>query len=98
MMRSARLVPGQTLDGRFLLVEEVGQGGMSTVYKARDLEDGGRAVVVKVPLPIFSGVTGGWSLFQREEEIGCRLDHPFVLKFVSPPVGVRRSYVVTEYV
>jgi len=93
-----KAAPGQVLDGRFRLTEELARGGMSTVYKAEDLRDGGRPVVVKVPLPIFSGTTGGWSLFQREEQIGLELDHPFVLKFLPPANGERRPYVVTEFV
>ena len=89
---------GQTLGDRFLLVEQIGQGGMSTVFKAQDLENEGEAVVVKIPLPIFSSGVGSWSIFQREEEIGLKLDHPFVLKFLPLRSEKRRGYVVTEYV
>ena len=89
---------GQTLGDRFLLVEQIGQGGMSTVFKAQDLENEGAAVVVKIPLPIFSSGVGSWSIFQREEEIGLKLDHPFVLKFLPLRSEKRRGYVVTEYV
>jgi serine/threonine-protein kinase len=89
---------GETLDGRFLLTEELGQGGMATVWKAQDLDNDRRPVAVKVPLPIYGSGIGGWSLFQREEEIGRRLDHPFVVKFMPPAAGARRPYVVTEYV
>ncbi len=90
---------GQILDGRFLLVEEIGRGGMSTVFRAEDLHDDRRAVVVKVPLPIFSSGMGSWSLFQREEEIGLRLDHPYVLKFLAVAGPARqRNYVATELV
>jgi serine/threonine-protein kinase len=90
--------PGQILDDRFLLVEEIGHGGMSTIFKAEDLEDGGKAVAVKVPLPLFASGLGSWSMFQREEEIARRLDHPYILKFVALPLERRRSYMVTEYV
>lgn len=90
---------GQVLDDRFLLVEEIGRGGMSTIFRAEDLHDDRRAVVVKVPLPVFASGVGSWSLFQREEEIGLRLDHPFVLKFLPVAVPARqRSYVATELV
>jgi serine/threonine-protein kinase len=89
---------GQTLDGRFELIDELARGGMSTVWKARDLRGGGEPVVVKVPLPIFSSGVGVWSMFQQEEAIGRQLDHPFILKFLPLPEDRRRSYVVTEYV
>ena len=90
---------GQILDDRFLLLEPIGKGGMSTVFRAADLADGERPVVVKVPLPIFSSGVGSWSIFQREEEIGLALDHPFVLRFLPrPATRGRRAYVVTEYV
>lgn len=90
---------GQILDDRYLLLEPIGHGGMSTVFRAADLADGERPVVVKVPLPVFSSGVGAWSIFQREEEIGLALDHPFVLRFLPrPPAGRRRAYVVTEHV
>jgi serine/threonine protein kinase len=90
--------PGQTLDGRFLLVEAIAQGGMSTIFKAEDLQNGNAPVVVKVPLPMFSSGLGAWSMFQREEEIGRQLDHPYILKFLPLAIDKRRSYLVTEYV
>jgi len=96
--RLGLVAPGQTLGERFLLVEQVGRGGMSTVWKAEDLLNEHETVVVKVPLPIFSSGVGSWSIFQREEEIGRQLDHPFVLKFIPLAPNKRRSYVVTEYV
>jgi serine/threonine-protein kinase len=37
-------------------------------------------------------------MFQREEEIGRLLDHPYLLKFVPLAADKRRSYMVTEYV
>ena len=85
------------LDRRFRLLDEIGRGGMSTVYRAEDLADGNRLVAVKVPLPAFSSGVGAWSIFQREEEIGRALDHPAILRFLAP-TSSRRSYVVTEYV
>jgi serine/threonine-protein kinase len=71
---------------------------MSTIFKARDLQSPDDLVVVKVPLPAFASGVGAWSMFQREEEIGRKLDHPFVLKFRPLAANPRRSYVVTEYV
>ena len=97
-MRVQEPRPGQVLDGRFRLVEALGRGGMATIFKAEDLADCGRAVAVKLPLPVFASGVGTWSLFQQEESIGRRLDHPYVLRFLPLPADQRRSYVVTEYV
>src|SRR5215471_16156514 len=94
-----KAVPGQTLEGRFLLVEEIGHGGMSTVFKGRDLSNGGQTVAVKVPLPQYSSGLGSWSMTQREAEIGVTLRHPFIVRFI--PVrhdGHQTPIVVTEYV
>jgi serine/threonine-protein kinase len=97
-MRLKEATPGDVIDGRFRLVEELARGGMAKIFKAHDLEDGCRPVVVKLPLPVFSSGVGAWSLFQQEEAIGRRLDHPYVLRFLPLPPDKRRSYVVTEYV
>ena len=89
--------PGQILDRRFRLVEIIGRGGMATIFKAEDLENRNAPVVVKFPLPMFASGVGSWSMFQREEEIGRSLDHPYILKFLSLPPSKHRPYVVTEY-
>jgi serine/threonine-protein kinase len=93
-----KVAPGQTLEGRFRLLEEIGRGGMSIVFKAHDLENPDRPVAVKVPLPQFSSGLGSWSMFQREAEIGAKLNHPSILRFITPGPAKTRGFVVTEYV
>jgi len=90
--------PGQTLANRFLLLEEIGHGGMSTVFKARDLDNGGQFVAVKVPLAQYSTGMGSWSMSQREAEIGVKLRHPSILRFVPVAPDRHQNLVVTEYV
>ena len=97
MALPARASPGQILEGRFLLLEEIGRGGMATVFKAQDLEHGKTLVAVKVPLPQFASGLGSWSMFQREAEIGAKLDHPYIVRFI-PLSPKNRGLVVTEYV
>jgi serine/threonine protein kinase len=98
MASPLKAAPGQTLEGRFLLLEEIGRGGMSTVFKASDLENPGQLVAVKVPLPQYSSGLGSWSMFQREAEIGGKLTHPSILRFIPLAPNKNRSHVVTEYI
>ena len=91
------LRPGDMLDGRFRLVETINQGGMAMVFKAEDLHRDRQLVAVKVPLIKYASGVGTWSREEREEEMGLRLDHPYILKFI-PVDGHHRYYVVTEYV
>ncbi len=91
------LRPGQTLDDRFLILETISRSGMATIFKATDLKTN-EPVAVKVPLIEFESDPGFYSRFLREEEIGSRLDHPYILKFIPVEEEQRsRPYVVTEY-
>ena len=91
------LRPGDTLDGRFLLTEELNRGGMATVFKAEDLQHQRQLVAVKVPHALFASGVGAWSRFEREAEIGAQLRHPSILKFIPVPGLGRGTYIVTEY-
>ncbi|MGD0884258.1 MAG: protein kinase [Thermodesulfovibrionales bacterium] len=91
------LRPGQTLDNRFLITETISRSGMATIFKATDLMTK-ETVAVKVPFMEFESDPGFYSRFQREEEIGRRLNHPYILKFISVGEEHRsRPYIVTEY-
>src|SRR5512135_56677 len=91
------LRPGQTLDNRFLILETISRSGMATIFKATDQKIN-QTVAVKVPLMQFESDPGFYSRFLREEEIGSRLDHPYILKFIPIEEGTRsRPYIVTEY-
>jgi serine/threonine-protein kinase len=93
-----KAAPGLTLEGRFLLLEEIGRGGMSTVFRARDLANEDQLVAVKVALPEYSSGVGSWSMSQREAEIGAQLHHPAIVRFVPFAADKHRNIVVTEYV
>jgi serine/threonine protein phosphatase PrpC len=90
------LQPGKTLDDRFFITETISRSGMATIYKATDLLTK-TDVALKVPFMEFESDPGFYSRFEREEEIGLLLNHPYILKF--HPVEYRsRPYIVTEYV
>ncbi len=91
------LAPGSVLDDRFLITEVFSEGGMATIFKARDLFDHDGTVALKVPHQQAESDPGLYSRFQREEEIGCSLDHPSVLKFIRVE-NKSRTYLATEFV
>jgi serine/threonine-protein kinase len=92
------LQPGKTLDDRFFITETISRSGMATIFKATDQKTK-ETVAIKVPLMEFESDPGAYSRFQREEEIGKRLHHPCILRFIPEEEGEERSrpYIVTEY-
>jgi serine/threonine protein kinase len=95
--RTGDLHPGDILDERFLITEVISRSGMAMIFKAQDLFSHNADVALKVPHLEFESDPGFFTRFHREEEIGLKLDHPYVLKFI--PVGGPKSrpYLVTEY-
>jgi len=90
------LQPGSLLDERFQITDVISRSAMSSVFKAMDLKTG-RPVALKVPLPSLEGDPAAFSRFEREEDIGRRLDHPKILKIVDVEQGEKsRPYIVME--
>jgi serine/threonine-protein kinase len=89
------LEAGDTLD-HYRLDATVARSGMSTLFKATDL-NGGRQVAIKVPHPEMEADPVLVERFKREQEIGQELDHPGVVKTYD---GEERSrmYMVIEWV
>ena len=69
---------GDTL-GRYELVEEVGEGGMATVYRARDKELR-REVAIKVLFPHLARRPEVVRRFQREARAAATLEHRNILR------------------
>jgi serine/threonine protein kinase len=68
---------GAALGDRYQLQRELGEGGMATVFLARDLRHG-RDVAIKVLKPEL-GQTLGTERFLREIQVAARLSHPHIL-------------------
>jgi serine/threonine-protein kinase len=89
------LETGEVLD-HYRIDATVARSGMSTLFKATDLNDG-RQVAIKVPHPEMEADPILFERFKREQEIGQTLDHPGVVKTYN---GEERSrvYMVIEWV
>jgi serine/threonine protein kinase len=76
-----------TTIGHYIIEEQIGQGGMTTVYSARDL-DLDRRVAVKVLAPVLIQDQKFLIRFRREVETLQRMHHPNivpVLDFIDHP-------------
>ena len=89
------LHPGDQLD-HYSIDSLVARSGMATIFRAIDTRTG-RAVAIKIPHPEMEGDPLLFDRFNREDEIGKKLDHPGVVKVLN---GEERSqrYMVLEWV
>jgi serine/threonine-protein kinase len=94
-----RYEAGQTVNGKYEILESLGQGGMNDTYKARD-RGTGRVVVLKIPFGSLIGDPATFSRYQRELEIGKRLHHPNIQELLDEGRldGGIAPYLVLEYV
>ena len=89
------VLPGETLDNRFLIESVITRSGMASIYKAKD-NTNGEIVAIKIPYMQLESDPASFARFQREAEIGKVLNHPNILRFVPTP-GQTRPYIVMEY-
>jgi eukaryotic-like serine/threonine-protein kinase len=86
---------GETLD-QYKLTEVIARSGMASIFKAIDTRTGD-TVAIKVPYVQFESDVVFYSRFQREEEVGRRLDNPHIIKVLTPEKK-SRMYIAMEYV
>ena len=90
---------GVTLDSRYSIQKELGQGGVGAVYLARDRKLHDKPVVIKVLLE--KSFQNSWVVqkFQQEKEALARVDHPGVVGILDTgelPDG--KPYLVMQFI
>jgi eukaryotic-like serine/threonine-protein kinase len=90
-------VIGTLLNGRFRLEEQIGSGGMSTVYRAFD-ETLERSVAIKLMHRALSDDPLQLERFRREARAVARLSHPHVVTVIDAGEDDSHPYIVFEYV
>ena len=84
------------LSGRYLIDEEIGRGGMGTVYLAREVKHG-RRVAIKVISP--EAVTGvGAKQFLKETRYTAQLQHHNILTLLDSGEAAGYPYYVMPYI
>jgi len=87
---------GQTL-GQYRIIEQIGQGGMATVYKAYQ-PSLDRYVAVKILPPYFAHEPGFAMRFTREAKAIARLNHPNILPIYDFGQEGDLSYIAMKFV
>jgi eukaryotic-like serine/threonine-protein kinase len=77
--RPPTLEPGFVVAGKYRILGLLGQGGMASVFAARDVASGA-TVALKVLLPELAQVSESVARFRREASMGILLDHPHLVK------------------
>ena len=88
---------GKKLDGRYLLEELVGEGGMANVYRAMDLKEQ-RTVAVKILKEECTESEEMVRRFKNESKAISILNHPGIVKVYDVSVTDKIQYMVMEYV
>ena len=88
---------GTTLGGRYRLVELLGQGGMATIYRARDAQLD-RDVAVKLLRPEFGQDPDFLARFRDEAKAAASLSHPNIVAVFDFGEEESGPYIVMELV
>ncbi len=91
----SRIEPGGKL-GHYLLLDQIGAGGMAIIYRAKDLRTG-RVVAVKA-LHARQAKTLAGKRFRREYRAIRRLEHPNIVQVYEYGVENDQPYIAMEYV
>lgn len=73
------LEPGALVGDRYRVLDMIGQGGVSVVYRAEHILLG-KEVALKVLRPELSGMRLAVDRFRREARSLCQLDHPRIVR------------------
>jgi serine/threonine protein kinase len=87
---------GKTLKGQYEILEEVGRGGMATVYRARQ-KSMNRIVAVKVLPRHFLHDPGFYERFEREVDVISHLEHPHILPIYDYGQDESVPYIVMRF-
>ncbi|MBV9612387.1 MAG: serine/threonine protein kinase [Acidobacteriaceae bacterium] len=89
------LQPGEHLD-HYRIDALVARSGMASIFRATDLNTG-RQVALKIPHPEVESDPVFFDRFNRERDIGTKLDHPAVMKVLADP-NRSQVYMAMEWV
>ncbi|HKD94445.1 MAG TPA: protein kinase [Gaiellaceae bacterium] len=89
--------PGELIADRYELQELAGTGGMSSVFRAHDLQLE-REVAIKILHPHYADDPEYLERFRREARAVARLSHPNIVTVIDRGDDDGRQYIVFEHV
>jgi eukaryotic-like serine/threonine-protein kinase len=89
------LAPGATFS-HYRIIEQLGQGGQATAYKAIDTRLD-RSVVIKILLPELASSENARRRFEREAKLASALDHPNICAIYDIGESAGLFYIVMPY-
>lgn len=89
---------GKTIDGKYLIQNVLGEGGMTVVYKANHVQME-RTVVIKVMQGWLLSNKNSIERFERECKLTAKLNHPNIVSVYDVgSIGGKEPYLVMEYI
>lgn len=89
---------GTTFAEKYYVLEELGKGGMSKVYKVRHLFLEHQILAIKILQSHLASETTNVKRFQHEARTASRLDHPNLLKIHDFGIAKNGPYLVMDFV
>ena len=93
----ATLFPGSTLAGRYEILKMLGEGGMGTVYKAKDRELD-RLVALKVIRPEYANHPETIRRFKQELILARQVTHRNVIRIFDLGIADSFKFITMDYV
>ena len=90
-------VVGKMLEGRYLIENLIGVGGMANVYHGFDTAEN-RPVAIKMLRDEYAGNTDSLRRFRNESKAIYSLDHPNIVKIYDVLLDRRNPVIIMEYV
>lgn len=88
---------GLRLDGRYEITERIGEGGMSDVYRGRDVMEN-RIVAVKILKQEYTSSEEFVRFFRNESKAIAVLSHPNIVKIFDVGHEQNLEFIVMEYI
>ncbi|MFC1490375.1 protein kinase, partial [Candidatus Latescibacterota bacterium] len=85
------------LSGKYELIKKLGEGGMASVYLARE-KDLDREVAIKILPKTFLHDKNFIARFKREARIAAKLEHPNIISIFNISIEEELCYIVMSYV